>query len=164
MKECEIKEGDIVEIDYIDDLTKERISEGKALVLWKGFNRQPLIRKSGAKRTTWSGYDHIARVISHVDIEKYMDDFMENAIALEQEPRWIPVSERLPKAQTSGADDDCSDWVQVTLHVGEDNDVVCRAYYCFSDKEWYTDTFVLGEVTAWMPLPEPYNADREVSE
>lgn len=82
MKEQEIREGDIVEIDYIDELTQERISEGKALVMWKGFNHQPLIHKLDAKHTIWSGYDRIVKVIGHVDIERYM----ENAIALEQKP------------------------------------------------------------------------------
>ena len=82
MKEHEIREGDIVEIDYIDSLTEERVNEGKALVMWKGFNHQPLIHKLDAKRTIWSGYDNIVRVIGHVDIERYM----ENAMALEHEP------------------------------------------------------------------------------
>ncbi len=74
---------------------------------------------------------------------------------------WIPVSKELPKPQTSEADDDYSDWVFVTLHIGEDNDIVCRAYYCFSDKKWYTTALMLGEVTAWKPLPEPYKGVSE---
>ena len=45
MRAEEIREGDIVEIDYIEEFTKEHINEGKALVLWKGFNNQPLVRK-----------------------------------------------------------------------------------------------------------------------
>ncbi len=41
MKAEEIRVGDIVEIDYIAEFTKEHIIEGKALVIWKGFNHQP---------------------------------------------------------------------------------------------------------------------------
>lgn len=72
---------------------------------------------------------------------------------------WIPVSEKLPNAQKDG-DKDYSDWVQVTIDIGRDgdNDVhVCEAYYCFSENKWYTKRFVIGVVTAWRPLPEPYH-------
>lgn len=77
--------------------------------------------------------------------------------ALEQ-TRWIPVSERIPDPQENG-DKDYSDWLQVTIDIGRngDSDVyVCEAYYCFSESKWYTKRFVVGMVTAWRPLPEPY--------
>ena len=76
----EIREGDIVEIDYIEEFTKEHINEGKALVIWKGFNHQPLVRKLNTRTTIWTCYEHIARVVGHIDIEGYMDK------ALEQQP------------------------------------------------------------------------------
>ena len=82
MKEYEIREGDIVEIDYINEFTKEHINEGKALVMWKGNNRQPLVHKLSTKNTVWTCYEYIAKVVGHVDIERYMED----AIALEREP------------------------------------------------------------------------------
>lgn len=68
-----IREGDIVEIDYIAEFTKEHINEGKALVIWKGNNNQPLVRKLSTKKTIWTCYEHIARVVGHIDIEDYMD-------------------------------------------------------------------------------------------
>lgn len=80
MKADEVREGDIVEIDYISEFTKEHINEGKALVIWKGFNHQPLVRKLNTRVTIWTSYERIARVIGHTDIEKYMDK------ALEQKP------------------------------------------------------------------------------
>ncbi len=80
MKASEIREGDIVEIDYITEFTKEHINEGKALVIWKGFNNQPLVRKLSTKITIWDCYEHIAKVIGHIDLEDYMDK------ALQQEP------------------------------------------------------------------------------
>lgn len=73
MTEEEIIEGDIVEIDYIAEFTKEHINEGKALVIWKGNNHQPLVRKLNTRATIWTCYEHIARVIGHIDIEGYMD-------------------------------------------------------------------------------------------
>lgn len=78
---------------------------------------------------------------------------------LVESQRWIPVSERLPDRQGWG-DEDCSHTVQVTIQtiVGI---VVRNAYYCFSEKTWYSEGFVLGDVLAWMPLPEPYKAESE---
>lgn len=73
MKSEEIREGDIVEIDYIEEYTKEHINEGKALVIWKGFNSQTLVRKLNTKVTIWTCYEHIARVVDHIDLEGYMD-------------------------------------------------------------------------------------------
>lgn len=73
MKAEEIREGDIVEIDYITKFTKEHINEGKALVIWKGFNHQPLVRKLNKKTIGWTCYEYIARVVGHIDIEGYMD-------------------------------------------------------------------------------------------
>ena len=71
---------------------------------------------------------------------------------------WIPVSERLPDPQKDG-DKDYSDWLQVTIDIGRNGNsdtYVCEAYYCFSENKWYTKRFVVGIVTAWRPLPEPY--------
>ena len=82
---------------------------------------------------------------------------LDKAIKTLEQTTWIPVSEKLPKPQEYG-DKDYSEWVQITLHIGEDNDVVGRAFYCFSEKKWYTKGLGVGEVTAWLPLPEPYKS------
>ena len=82
MKAEEIREGDIVEIDYITEFRKEHINEGKALVIWKGFNNQPLVRKLNTRATIWTSYEHIARVIGHTDIDRYMDDALNTAEAI----------------------------------------------------------------------------------
>ena len=67
--------------------------------------------------------------------------------ALKQEPKWIPVSERLPK-------------------VGEK--VLCQCQANIYDvlkltiDGWYHDEnhcYMWGFVIAWMPLPEPYRED-----
>ena len=78
MRAEEIREGDIVEIDYTEEFTKEHINEGKAIVIWKGNNSQPLVRKLNTRTTVWTSYEHIARVIGHIDIERYMDDALNN--------------------------------------------------------------------------------------
>ena len=90
MRAEEIREGDIVEIDYIAEFTKEHINEGKALVIWKGYNNQPLVRKLNTKKTIWTCYEHIARVVGHIDIEDYMDKAL-NTAEVEPQERSMPT-------------------------------------------------------------------------
>lgn len=82
MKEEYLNEGDIVEIDYIEEFTKEHINEGLALVVWKGLNHQPLLRKLNTRTTGWDLYEHIAKVVGHTDLKGYMD------MALEDHQGW----------------------------------------------------------------------------
>ena len=68
------------------------------------------------------------------------------AKALEQELRWIPVSERLPEPDVE---------VLVTDDAGGLATISTDSIYeseATGEKEWYTSQ----RVTAWMPLPKPY--------
>ena len=80
---------------------------------------------------------------------------------------WIPVEEALPKSQNE---------YLVTVNFDGDTYVECLHYgkplmanrevkgECFydSDDEWGDVVYDTGtEVIAWMPLPEPYKADRK---
>lgn len=73
---------------------------------------------------------------------------------------WIPVSERLP---------DTNDKVLVTMIENEYGDTkVYFGSYVKSIQLWMvedrTSYFTHVEVTAWMPLPEPYKAESEDKE
>ena len=71
--------------------------------------------------------------------------------ALEQEPKWIPVSERLPEKNV---------WVLVTVVQGSGWYVetmrIDKYKGMFTDNIDYYDS-----VIAWMPLPKPYKAESE---
>lgn len=93
----------------------------------------------------------------HCDIKKAMKMAIK---ALEQEPKWIPVSERLPEEFQR---------VLVTI-VNYNGDKVVRVaeYYnrrgvgVFQVKENH-EQWEVGEegLLAWMPLPKPYKAESE---
>ena len=80
--------------------------------------------------------------------------------ALEQEPRWIPVSERLPE-----------DGRPVLIYAWNVHHVIAR-YDSFRTENgykkcwvtadaWNGNTEIKDDVMAWMPLPEPYKAESE---
>lgn len=77
--------------------------------------------------------------------------------ALEQEPRWIPVSERLPKAGEYVGDVDKYYLVQ-----NEYGDMLVARY---THSEYWEQIFrfqpISDEIVAWMPLPTPYKAESE---
>lgn len=74
--------------------------------------------------------------------------------ALEQEPDWIPVSERLPE------DNELVLFSTKTDRVFEGrffSDNTNRQWYSFCDRTFAWNNVVI----AWMPLPEPYKAESE---
>ena len=110
------------------------------------------------------------------EIDDYREALDMAIKALEQEPRWIPVSERLPKVHNTPyyVDNDEelyeSDHVLTCCEDGKDYiyaigtiiyDKMCNSY------EWsglydYGDIIIDDmRVIAWMPLPEPYRAESE---
>ena len=74
--------------------------------------------------------------------------------ALEQEPRWIPVSERLPEenGQYLVTVKNLTGYEQLSNNVFE-----CE----FFEKDWIFKGWKDNKVIAWMPLPKPYKAESE---
>lgn len=83
--------------------------------------------------------------------EKQFRKAYEMAIkALEQaEPQWIPVTERLPKVSGN---------CLVSEHspLGE---FTCTRYWNQGDRRGYWSGDGYSTVTAWMPLPEPFQGE-----
>ena len=58
--------------------------------------------------------------------------------------KWIPISERLPNAHEE---------ILATYEVEDGSRIAITGYGKYG--------FLVGNVTAWMPLPEPYKAESE---
>ena len=73
--------------------------------------------------------------------------------ALEAEPHWIPVTERLPKPRESviiSVNGKYGDWIGEGCYwETTENHVIWKGY------RWNA-TYWDDEIIAWMPLPEPY--------
>lgn len=78
------------------------------------------------------------------------------AIAL-QSQKWIPVNERLPKKPEIDGDSDC--YIVQTRRVAQ-------PFIGYWDGREWTDeeVYVVDEVIAWMPLPEPYKGEGKDAE
>ena len=64
-------EGDIVIIDESLEYPYFR-RRYKALVIFNGFNKQPLITSLGEWNPVWSSYDQIAEIVGHIDLANYL--------------------------------------------------------------------------------------------
>ena len=74
-----------------------------------------------------------------------------------QEPRWIPVSERLPDT-----DDEVLCWYEY-YHWSQEKILPEYGIGQFFDDRWFGEVSVGKDirVIAWMPLPKPYKAESE---
>lgn len=90
-----------------------------------------------------------------------MNNALDMAIkALEQESRWIPISERLPEEHI--CDDGFHEPSKSVLVQMKSGEMHTAQYWSRYDERWLDLNYpTTDEVIAWMPLPEPY---REVKE
>lgn len=82
----------------------------------------------------------------YIGFDKEDNEAIDLAIkALEQQPRWIPVYEKLPEQEG---------WYLISLggktYGGADVDMYCKGWVKYGT-----------HVLAWMPLPEPYEESEE---
>ena len=78
---------------------------------------------------------------------------------IKQEPRWIPVSERLPKPN---AKDGLT--ARYYLIQNEYEDMLVARYDGMGWTQMYQHEYLEDDVIAWMPLPKPYKGESEPQE
>lgn len=66
------QEGDIVIIDESLTYKYFAVKPYKALVIWNGFNGQPLVTPLDRWNPVWNSYSSIAEVVGHVDLDEFI--------------------------------------------------------------------------------------------
>ena len=64
-----VVEGDIVVIDESRVYSAPCNPPYRAIVLWNGYNNQPLITRLGTYSPVWSSYEEIVEKVGHIDLE-----------------------------------------------------------------------------------------------
>lgn len=150
-------------------MTRERIEDFREIVL-------PFLSRTLLK----INYENMGKS----DAEEFTRDFneiLDLAIkALEQEPRWIPVSERLPETDNKNSINNYNVllWVkdkkdpedEPQIYLGKlrkvNGDDGSHNFWGIKTEPcdwtiWGWSYFHEPEVIAWMPLPQPYKAESE---
>ena len=89
---------------------------------------------------------HLKKGISCLVYARSPYDAIEKVRAMEG-PRWIPVTERLPFAESGNV----SEKVLVT----DGQDIAIAEWFNFEMCEPFWSYTGMGDITHWMPLPEP---------
>lgn len=89
-------------------------------------------------------------------IEDYCPNDYDDIFDIDQEPKWIPCTERLPKEEYKNYLVSTNDGeVDIGSYGSEKGWSMCDA-----DGFYYPQHRGI-EVVAWMPLPKPYKAERK---
>ena len=93
-------------------------------------------------------YDTLDFLPTNDEANRIIDSFdrVTSGIKKESKTDWIPVSERLPET-----DEDVLITDGVTVYIGWINAI---------NRQWRANCFI-NNVTAYMPLPEPYKGDED---
>lgn len=96
---------------------------------------------------------------------------IENAPTIEPEQRWIPVTERLPEKRDwylGIFKEPDTGWINpipfICDYVGKETKATTKECWILkecTDREEHIDYYFNLECVAWMPLPEPYQAESE---
>lgn len=91
-----------------------------------------------------------------------------------QEPRWIPVGEKLPNDRDwylGIFKEPDTGWINplpfICDYVGRETKATTKEFWIlrgFTDMDEHIDYYFNLECVAWMPLPEPYKAESENKE
>ena len=137
--------------------------------------------KDETTKPSWDEYQDISKTLTQLLSKGYTKPMIKivlEQLRLEQQPRWIPVSERLPE----DLEPVNITWVNHNpeSYYADIKDKPFTATGVYFNGQWYwwstLCTDILAEyshnyddiidddieIKAWMPLPEPYEAESEV--
>lgn len=112
----------------------------------KALEQEPCedcIGREEAKQFLYERIDRLNDDELYDIFSKIIDDMYNELLPVTPQPKWIPVSERLPE------EDGC----YLVTTTGTNNDIIDIAYY--TDDIWHK----ASRIIAWQPLPEPYKAE-----
>lgn len=121
---------------------------------------------------TMSIQNIICIVIASMGLGAIISDIVRYFI--KQEPKWIPVSERLPEDRDWYLGifrESDTGWINplpfVCDYVGHETKETTKEHWIlrgFTDRDEHIDYYFNLECVAWMPLPESYNVESEESD
>ena len=134
------KAGDIVEAEFLSD---SEILVGNVARI-----DATLLMKHCEVVTETESQEVSNRENHSTNLCKDTDNLFE---ALEQDPRWIPVSERLPEPNENNGL-----IARYYLIQNEYEDMLVAKYDGIGWQQMYQHEYLEDDVIAWMPLPTPY--------
>ena len=90
-----------------------------------------------------------------------IEKIIETIYECEEKPQWIPCSERLPDIKEHHVSEPCIVYCENGAYgfAGLEENIFGQVgWNCERDDEYHEP---LGEVIAWMPLPEPYQPEEQ---
>ena len=110
----------------------------------------------------------------HIIISDLCRDTANLLEELEQEPRWIPVSEKLPNDRDwylGIFKEPDTGWINplpfICVYMGLETMATTKEHWIlrgYTDRDEHIDYYFNLECVAWMPLPKPYKAESESKE
>ena len=95
-------------------------------------------------------YNTLDFLPTNEEANQIIDSFDRVTSSIKQEPRWIPVTERLPEEKG----------LYLVSVKNDHNRRYSKTCWFHGGDNW----FARQDVLAWMPLPEPYKAESEPQE
>lgn len=142
----------------------------EAITVLKGLSDNPLF--SDEHKAAFNIAIHDIKQRHDWDINNMILIFKDNYEPIEQEPRWIPVSEKLPNDRNwylGIFKEPDTGWINplpfICDYVGRETKATTKEYWIlrgFTDwDDYHIDYYFNLECVAWMPLPKAYKAESE---
>ena len=107
--------------------------------------------------------DAISNWLYDTQTTKTSDEVLLKLPSAQTEPQWIPVSERLPEERGFYLVKVCAEYRPIRIYAFSPWDMDKERKFWINDSDSHSHVFN-HFVEAWMPLPEPYRAERRTDD